>query len=160
MNASAFNRHLTRKLCWIDGSPTHVSSAKQRQCTRCRRKWSYDGLIKQWLLAQEFCAGHSRREAAVAAGVDVHTAGRHYADFQLALAGYVRRLLAEGMAWRLGDAEKFHRLFRMGLANSSPRQRRRLAAQICFDGLGARKRLDLLCELVFAEKLRLLTVSK
>ena len=160
MNAACFNRHLTRQLCWIDGAVTHASSARQRQCPRCRRKWSYEGLSNGWILAQEYCAGHSRREASAAAGVDVHTAGRYYADFQLALAGHVRRLLAEGEAWKLGDAEKLHRLFRMGLANSEPRQRRRLAARTCFDGLGMRKRLDMLYELVFAEKLRRLTASK
>ncbi len=153
MTAAAFNRHLTRKLCWIDGAATHASSARQRQCPRCRRKWSYDGLAKAWIVAQEYCAGRSRKEAAEAAAVDVHTAGRHYASFDLALATYVHTLLETGQSWRLGDADKRHEV--QGKALRSPRsqrQKQRLAAKVCFEKLSIRKRLDLIFNEAFAAK--------
>ena len=150
VTASGFNRHLAEKLCWIDGAPTHRSSARQRQCARCRRKWSYDGLAKKWMLAQEYCAGNTRREAAAAAGVDVHTAGRHYAAFDLALATHVRELLGAGQGWALGDAERLHQVLREGVRSPSRRQKLRLAARLCFEKLRMRKRLELIDELVFA----------
>ena len=152
VTASGFNRHLAEKLCWIDGVPTHQSSARQRQCGRCRRKWSYDGLAKKWMLAQEYCAGNTRREAAAATGVDVHTAGRHYAEFELALATRVRELLGAGEGWALGDAERLHQVLREGMRSPNRRQKLRLAAGLCFEKLRVRKRLELIYELVFAEK--------
>lgn len=153
MTASAFNRHLAEKLCWIDGAPTHPSSARQRQCGRCRRKWSYDGLAKSWVLAQEYCAGSTRREAAAATEVDAHTAGRHYAAFELALATHVRELLGAGQGWALGDAERLHQVLREGVRSPSRRQKLRLAARLCFEKLRMRKRLELIYELVFAPKI-------
>jgi hypothetical protein len=153
VNAASFNRHLTRKLCWIDSSPTHASSERQRQCSQCRRKWSYDGLARRWILAQEYCAGSNRRQAAAAAGVDVHTAGRHYAAFEGALAGRVRRLLETGQSWVLGDAEKIQEVLQNGMKSSRRQQRLRLAARLCFERLHVRKRLDLLFKEVFATKL-------
>jgi hypothetical protein len=153
VTANVFNRHLTRKLCWIDSKATHASSARQRQCPLCRRKWSYDGLAKQWLLAQEYCAGHTRREAAEAAGVDVHTAGRHYAAFDKAVAGYVHRLLENGQSWILGDADRQQEVLSMGIRRPrSQRQRQRLAARVCFEKLPVRKRLNLIFQEVFAAK--------
>lgn len=153
VNAATFNKYLTRKLCWIDGAPTHRSSARQRQCQRCRRKWSYEGLAKRWILAQEYCSAHSRKEAAAAAGVDVHTAGRYYRSFDLALAGYVRGLLEDGSSWVLGDGERIQQLHRTGIIRPrSQRQRQRLAASLCFERLPFRRRLDLIFDLVFGPK--------
>ena len=114
----------------------------------CQHKWSYEGLSKRWLVAQEYCAGHSRREAAAAAGVDVHTAGRHYAAFERALAGYVRRALKQGRAWKFVAIRSPGRI--AAERDSSPRQRLRLAARLCLDGLHFRRRVELLYELVFS----------
>lgn len=143
-----FNRHVTQKLCWIDGSPTHASSARQRQCSLCRRKWSYDGLSKRWLLAQEYCAGRSRRVAARAAGVDVHTAGRHYAAFERALTGHLRRNLELGHAWKFAAIRSPRRI---GAENPpSPAQIRRVAAQHCLEGLSVYRRMQLIYDVAFA----------
>lgn len=153
MNAAAFNRHLTRKLCWIDSTATHASSARQRQCPRCRRKWSYDGLAKAWIVAQEYCAGHTRREAAAAAEVDVHTAGHHYASFDLALAKHVRTLLKSEQTWILGDADTLLGVLRKEWRGSlNQRQRQQLAARVCFAKLTIRQRLDLIYQVVFAAR--------
>lgn len=148
MRASTFDRYVTRQLCWLDGSPTHVSSARQRQCPRCRRKWSHEGLAKRWLVAQEYCTGHNRREAAQAAGVDGHTAGRYYSAFDRVLARHLRKNLKRGRAWTLAAGESSQRL----AANKakSPRQIERLAAHFCLEGLSIRRRLELIYELVFS----------
>jgi hypothetical protein len=153
VNAASFNRHLTRKLCWIDGSPTHASSERQRQCSQCRRKWSYDGLAKQWILAQEYCAGSNRRQAAAAAGVDVHSAGRHYIAFERALAANVRRLIEEGKGWVLADTERLQDVLRQAMKRKGQRQKARLAARLRFEKLHVRKRLDLIFKEVFSRKL-------
>lgn len=154
MTATTFNSYLTKKLCWIDGAHTHASSERQRQCGRCRKKWSYEGVSKRWILAQEYCAGHNRREAAVAAGVDVHTAGRHYAAFEKALADRVLRMLRKGEAWRLGDAEGIHVSLRKRGKKPRPRRQRGLLAALCLAHLGLHERLALLFESVFLPQLQ------
>lgn len=145
-----FNRHVTEQLCWIDGSPTRFSSARQRQCPRCRRKWSYEGLSKRWLLAQEYCAGRNRRSAAQAAGVDVHTAGRYYAEFDRALAGHLRRNLRLGRGWTFA-AMRSSRSITTARATSQ-KQRLRWAAEFCMEGVPVYRRLQLLYDLVFSAR--------
>jgi hypothetical protein len=158
VRASVFNRHVTQKLCWIDGSPTHASSARQRQCPLCRRKWSYDGLSKRWLLAQEYCAGRNRRAAAQAVGVDVHTAGRHYAAFERALADHLRRNLELGRAWKFAAIRSPRRI---GAEKPpSPRQVRRLAAQLCLEGLSVYRRMQLIYDVVFSARVERLLRQK
>lgn len=153
-----FNRHLTQKLCWIDGSPTHASSARQRQCSLCRRKWSYEGLSKQWLLAQEYCAGRNRRVAAQVAGVDVHTAGRHYSAFERALAGHLRRNLELGRGWKFAAIRSPRRI---GAEKPQrPRQMQRLAAQLCLEELSVYRRMQLLYDVVFAARVERLLGRK
>lgn len=154
MKPTGFNRYLTRKLCWRDGSATHASSAWQRQCSHCRRKWSYEALAKQWVVAQEYCAGHTRQEAARAAKVGQHTAGRHYAAFEKALASHLRLLLKKGELWKLGDMEKIQTALRKSAKKLPPRRRRRLPAELCFEHLRLGERLALLFELVFLPKVR------
>jgi len=150
-----FNRYLTRKLCWRDGSATHASSALQRQCNFCRRKWSYEALAKQWVVAQEYCAGHTRQEAAKAAKVGQHTAGRHYASFERALDSHLRLMLRKGEAWKLGDTEKIQaEALRKSSRKLPPRRQRSLPAELCFEHLRLKERVALLFELVFLPKVR------
>lgn len=156
MNASGYNRYLTRQLCWIDGTPTHGSSARQRQCPRCRRKWSFDGLAKQWLLAQEFCYGCTRREAATVSGVDVHTAGYYYLMFERSLAANVRRLIDEGKGWVLADTDRLHEVLREAMKMRRQRQKARLVARLRLEKLNVRQRLDLIFTEVFSRKVELL----
>ena len=56
MTLEEFEHYLTRQRCWLDGAPTHKSHCGQRQCKRCRRKWSYKSLQRHWHLARLFCA--------------------------------------------------------------------------------------------------------
>jgi hypothetical protein len=147
---SSFNRHLTKQLCWIDGSPTHFSSARQRQCARCRRKWSYEGLSKRWFLAQAFCAGRNRREAAHATGLGAHTAGRHYDAFERALAGHLRRNLKLERGWTFAAIRSSRRITVAKL--TSQKQKLRLAAQLCLEGLPVYRRMQLIYDLVFSAR--------
>ena len=158
VRASVFDRHVTQKRCWIDGSPTHLSSARQRQCPLCRRKWSYEGLSKQWRLAQEYCAGRNRRAAARAAGVDVHTAGRHYARFQRALAGHLRRNLKQGRAWKFAAIRAPRRIG----AEKPPSQEQilRRAARLCLEGLSVYRRMQLIYDVIFAARVERLLRQK
>jgi len=55
-NLGEFHRLLAEERCWIDGENTHPSHAGQRQCSRCRRKWSYRIMQRHWHLAALFCA--------------------------------------------------------------------------------------------------------
>jgi len=56
MTLEEFEARLTQQRCWLDGAPTHASHAGQRQCRRCRRKWSYLRWTRYWHLARFFCA--------------------------------------------------------------------------------------------------------
>lgn len=154
MKPEGFNRYLTRKLCWRDGSATHASSALQRQCNFCRRKWSYEALAKQWVVAQEYCAGHTRLEAAKSAKVGQHTAGRHYATFERALASHLRLMLRKGELWKLGDTEKTEAALPKNFRKLTPRRQRSLQAELCFEHLRLKERVGLLFELVFLPKVR------
>lgn len=56
MKLRAFQGRLLEERCWIDGARTHPSHAGQRQCPRCRRKWSYRTMQRHWRLAKFFSA--------------------------------------------------------------------------------------------------------
>jgi hypothetical protein len=111
-------------------------------------------MAKQWLLAQEYCAGHSRRMAARAAGVGAHTAGRHFLDFEKALANHLRRLLRDRQAWKLGGMDKIQGALRKSAKQLPQRGKTRLAAELCFEHLKLRDRLELLFELVFLPRIK------
>ena len=56
MNFREFQYRLAEQRCWLDDEPTHASHAGQRQCPRCRRKWSYTAMRRNWRLAELFCS--------------------------------------------------------------------------------------------------------
>lgn len=51
-----FEAYLSSRLCWIDSIPTHGGGGNQRQCPKCRKKWSFIRLEQQALLIRHFCA--------------------------------------------------------------------------------------------------------
>lgn len=115
-------------------------------------------MSKRWLLAQEFCAGHNRREAAQATGIGVHTAGRHYDAFERILAGHLRRNLRQGRMEVLDAGGASLRID--AKRPKSPKQRRRLAARFCLEPLSFPKRLELLYELAFSARVERLLRQK
>jgi hypothetical protein len=115
-------------------------------------------MSKRWLLAQEFCAGHNRREAAQAAGVGVHTAGRHYDAFERVLAGHLRRSLRQGSTG-MHAAIKSPRRLDAGKSRS-PQQIRRLAARLCLERLLIDQRIELVYKLAFSARVERLVRQK
>ena len=73
-----YHFYLKSKLCWVDGEPTHASSGQQRQCTRCRRKWSYYQMRQQWKCLLSFCMGDSQAECARQTGLAKNTVRGFY----------------------------------------------------------------------------------
>jgi hypothetical protein len=115
-------------------------------------------MSKRWLLAQEFCTGRNRREAAQTAGVGVHTAGRHYDAFERVLAGHLRRNLRQG---RMEDLAAGAASLRTDAKKPrSPKQTQRLAARFCLEQLSFPKRLELLYELAFSARVERLLRQK
>jgi len=96
VSADEFDGFLTSERCWIDGTPTGLSSGAQRQCPLCRRKWSYVRLQKQWELAKHYAIGSKRTVAADVVGVSAHTAGIQYHRFHEVLGSYFLRRLQFG----------------------------------------------------------------
>ncbi len=115
-------------------------------------------MSKRWLLAQEFCAGHNRREAAHATGIGVHTAGRHYDAFERVLAGHLRRNLRQGRTEVLAAVGASLRID--AKRPRSPKQTQRLAARFCLELLSFTKRLELLYELAFSARVERLLRHK
>lgn len=64
MTLDDFERHLVGQLCWSCHAATGASSAAQRQCPRCRRKWSYARRRLRWELLKAFCLCSTAHHAA------------------------------------------------------------------------------------------------
>ena len=151
MTVADFDRHLRLELCWLDGIPTAASHAGQRQCPHCRRKWSYAVLRRQWVIAQEFCKGSNRRNAAKAAGTDVHTAGRHYRRFQELLAPHFVELMRRKDGGFFADPLRLADCYHDALKTPDPRKRLILIVHLCLGEMPAESRLELLYRLAFQE---------
>ncbi len=115
-------------------------------------------MSKRWLLAQEFCTGRNRREAAQTAGVGVHTAGRHYDAFERVLAGHLRRNLKQGRTEVLAAVGASLRID--AKKPKSPKQTQRLAARFCLEQLSFPKRLELLYDVAFSARVERLLRQK
>ena len=57
----------------------------QRQCSTCRKKWSYFRLERRWVLAQIYSRQDDFRSAAQAAGVSQKTAAQVFDQFYTVL---------------------------------------------------------------------------
>lgn len=159
MDAADFDRHLRLELCWLDGIPTAASHAGQRQCPHCRRKWSYAVLRRQWLVATEFCKGSNRRMAAAVAGIDVHTAGRHYKRFQESLAPHFVELMRREDGEFSADPLRLADCYHEALRTPDPRKRLLLIVELFYGEMQAEVRLDLLYRLAFQERVQQLIRS-
>ena len=71
-----YERYLEAQLCWHCGVETTRSHARQRQCPRCRKKWSYFRLQQEWLVLKGFCDGQNAHRT----GRDLHIA---YGPFEI-----------------------------------------------------------------------------
>jgi transposase len=101
MDLDDYERHLVGLLCWVCHAATGPCSARQRQCPRCRKKWSYDRRRTQWGLLKAFCLNATAHHAARFARCDYRTAYR--ADMRLRLA--LGEMTAEEKRPLLGELE-------------------------------------------------------
>lgn len=86
MRLRDYEDHLTRRLCWVCHVPTHRSNQAQRQCPRCRRKWSYKRREIQLQLIRLFATGAVRpKSAADQLGIAYQTAWAHFLQFEKCL---------------------------------------------------------------------------
>ena len=86
MTQEEYCRHLDGQLCWNCHCPTHVSNARQRQCPRCRKKWSFRQRRSEWRLAELFCHGLNAHQASRELGISYGTARSHFKKFQTTLS--------------------------------------------------------------------------
>lgn len=154
MTADDFDRFLRRQLCWIDGTPTHASSARQRQCPHCRRKWSYARLQVRWDAAVALAAGKSRVECADEVGIDIHTAGHLYAAMERRLVEHFARELASSAAGNSADAQEMMEAWRKLQRLRTQTARNRHLAELCLRHRAVEHRVNLLFQLCFRDEVR------
>jgi transposase len=78
MEPREYEKHVVGELCWECHAATHGSAARQRQCPRCRRKWSYERRRQQWEILKAFVLGASAHHAARTLRISYPTVWRHY----------------------------------------------------------------------------------
>ena len=99
MTSEEYERHLIGQLCWACHAATAASHARQRQCPRCRRKWSYHTRRLRWERLKAFCLGATAHHAARSVPCHYATAFTTYRTCRTALARMAdeekRKLLGE-----------------------------------------------------------------
>ena len=90
-----YRLYVAQALCWVDGVPTHNSSDRQRQCPKCRRKWSYDRLGTELDLLEAYCHGTSATQAARDVRCAKNTALGHFNHFTRKMEETVAKMLLE-----------------------------------------------------------------
>ena len=64
MERRDYEKRLIGELCRDCRAATHGSAARQRQCPRCRRKWSYEQRRQQWEILKAFVLGATAHHTA------------------------------------------------------------------------------------------------
>lgn len=151
---AVYRHYIERRLCWHDGAPTHASSGLQRQCPKCRAKWSYEHLALELRLFEEFVLGRRAAEAVRLVGCAKNTALGHFSTFNEAVEEIIRdRLIEGGIATNptsVADLRSLERALRAG-----SRSRRRLACRhLFFRSLTLEERTPALFEETLAEQAR------
>ncbi len=154
MDSLDFDRSLRLQLCWLDGFPTTASHAGQRQCPHCRRKWSYAVLRRQWVLAEEFCKGTTRKAAARRSKTGEHTAGRHYKYFQEHLAVRFVEMIRQPEDGFPIDPVRLAKACRTAMKISDRQKRLRLLVDLCLGELPVEIRLEMVYRTVFRVRIQ------
>lgn len=129
----SYRAYLGGRLCWIDGSRTHASSRTQRQCPRCRFKWSYVHADLEFSIFEKFCNGERARRAAVHLGCSRNTVHAHYGAFKAGMEELIAEMVLEGtIATNPQSIDEVVRLERALRAGS--RNRRAAACRYLFLG--------------------------
>lgn len=93
---STYREYLEGCLCWLDGTPTHLSRAPQRQCPKCRVKWSYIHKQARFKAMMEFCAGSNAAQIGRSTGCAKNTARAYFQDFSRKMEEIVAELIISG----------------------------------------------------------------
>ena len=91
-----YRTYLDGQLCWNDGKPTHASSESQRQCPKCRTKWSYTQAKLEFQIFEKFCNGERSSSAARQIGCSRNTVLSHYRRFVGAMEDLIAKKLLDG----------------------------------------------------------------
>ena len=91
MTVNEHEKHLFGELCWPCHVATHASFARQKQCPKCRRKWSYRNKQIEWKLLEAFCLAASAHHAARCVDVAYHTAYSSFRRFRAAILEMAER---------------------------------------------------------------------
>lgn len=92
----SYGVYLQEQLCWIDGVQTHASSESQRQCPKCRVKWSYVQSGLEFAIFEQFCNGERARRTSENLGCSRNTVNSHYRTFTNGMEDLVAKMLLEG----------------------------------------------------------------
>ena len=85
MTFDEYERHVREQLCWRCHAVTQVSHRLQRQCSRCRAKWSYKRRLLQLDLLALFSRHFNAHEASGHRQVSYSTAWTHFFLFEKAI---------------------------------------------------------------------------
>jgi len=137
-----YRRYVTQMLCWLDGTPTHSSSDLQRQCPKCRQKWSYERLGMELELLELYCQGFSASEAARKISCAKNTALNRFGRFSGRMEEIVAaRLVDEDIATSpitVSEAKSLEKALRTG----NRRRREKVCRHLFFAGLSFEERMQ------------------
>ena len=93
---ATYRHYLEGQLCWFDGEPTHASSENQRQCSKCRFKWSYIQSTLEFQIFERFCNGERTSPVARDLGCSRNTVASHFRNFAEEVEDIVAEMILEG----------------------------------------------------------------
>jgi hypothetical protein len=149
----SYRRYLQEQLCWIDGEQTHASSDSQRQCPKCRVKWSYTQATLEFAIFERFCNGERARKAAEALGCSRNTVMGHYRSFSQSMEDVVARMLIEERIATTPQSLDEVILLEKALRTGSKHRRTRACLYLFLNSLGPEERLQELFAANFATRL-------
>ena len=159
-----YRRYLKDRRCWVDGTPTHASSEQQRQCPKCRLKWSFDNLTREMQLLEEFCLKQSASKAAGKLGCSKNTAIVHYRVFCRHMEEVIAKMIIAHEIALTPITSKELKSLEHALNGGREKQRFNACKHLFFISLGVEERMDLIFKSLIApavkRKARKATVAR
>ena len=137
-----YRHYVAHTLCWLDGTPTHSSSDLQRQCPKCRQKWSYERMGMELELLDLYCQGLNASEAARQIRCAKNTALNRFGHFSGRMQEIVAaRLVDEDIATSpitVSEAKSLEKALRAG----NHRRREKVCRHLFFTALSLEERMQ------------------
>jgi hypothetical protein len=95
-NFDLCKKYAEEMLCWLDGVKTHASNLHQRQCPKCRTKWSYVRILQKLLLLEEYCNGENVSCAALKHKCSRNTVTAAFCGFNASMEETIGQMLLDG----------------------------------------------------------------